>query len=639
MKNIVIILFIILNGFLLVSPVKAQSCDECKNPNVALYDFEMKVEKPQNDSLALKWLNLFWVGIKARYSLRNNDPNSGCIQWMDGAMINANLLQNGALKAGGTYTNLPPAGALKFCDYIIYGSVNNSGGIYIAELKLETAESREVVKTVTETFSNEGPGALDCGEKMAVKMGSLFTTIRNFEKYKRDTDPYIIIRDNYSADDDEIKVKPLKTKVSAGDTVDVDIESIDCDGVALAGRVVYLTEVQKNGELLNGPVNGKFTKDMVVLDENGRARVGFVPERPGTAILYVSLPHSKPTGKKYAFIGQAYLNIPPECYELKAVYTLTRKVTGDTSWSVADETGWAAFRSNIKGSVDASIKITGLFERDYSIDAGYKNYTKIISMKASGTPASSFNTYKVLNTPSASLPMYETEEIKSSADKTSLSGYILIPKNSGEIPTVDIAADVIYQGKFTSREYSLENGWINNNREINKDNLSSFNSGYDLNFTVDDSNKDDKNPVNLSGNWGFIWTNEKTTNGPTGYLMCYAKTVEQEKWVINITPKGDITSVEEKNDNNLPGKFILYQNYPNPFNPSTKIKYSVAKPGQVSITVYDILGRQIVSLVNEEKPSGEFEIVFDAGTLAGGVYFYVLKSNDGIITKKMCIVK
>ena len=89
----------------------------------------------------------------------------------------------------------------------------------------------------------------------------------------------------------------------------------------------------------------------------------------------------------------------------------------------------------------------------------------------------------------------------------------------------------------------------------------------------------------------------------------------------------------------VPFKFLLEQNFPNPFNPSTKIKYSVPQTSQVQIKVFDLLGKEIETLVNEEKPAGTYEIEFNAANLPSGVYFYQLKADNYIETKKMILIK
>jgi hypothetical protein len=91
--------------------------------------------------------------------------------------------------------------------------------------------------------------------------------------------------------------------------------------------------------------------------------------------------------------------------------------------------------------------------------------------------------------------------------------------------------------------------------------------------------------------------------------------------------------------NVIPNKFELQQNYPNPFNPSTQINYSIAKEGLVKITIFDVLGREVKTLVNEVKTPGFFAIDFDGTSLSSGMYFYMMESGSFVDTKKMTLVK
>ncbi len=102
---------------------------------------------------------------------------------------------------------------------------------------------------------------------------------------------------------------------------------------------------------------------------------------------------------------------------------------------------------------------------------------------------------------------------------------------------------------------------------------------------------------------------------------------------------GEIPSFREEKSNQLPVEEFLYQNYPNPFNPITKIKYTVALPTYVTIKVFDILGNEIETIVNEEKVPGDYEANFDASGLVSGIYFYRIKAGDFIETKKMILLK
>ncbi len=104
-----------------------------------------------------------------------------------------------------------------------------------------------------------------------------------------------------------------------------------------------------------------------------------------------------------------------------------------------------------------------------------------------------------------------------------------------------------------------------------------------------------------------------------------------------------VTSVSEE-DIPQPKDFVLYQNYPNPFNPSTVIGYKLSVISNVKLTVYNLLGKEISTLVNEEKPAGEYEIKFDASNLSSGVYYYKLtltdtQGNKQTKTKSMILLK
>jgi predicted GH43/DUF377 family glycosyl hydrolase len=90
---------------------------------------------------------------------------------------------------------------------------------------------------------------------------------------------------------------------------------------------------------------------------------------------------------------------------------------------------------------------------------------------------------------------------------------------------------------------------------------------------------------------------------------------------------------------NVPAAFVLAQNYPNPFNPTTVIRYQLPVASEVKLVVFDILGRQVTELVNERKSAGTYEVKFDAGRLASGVYLYRLTAGSFVQTRKMLVIK
>jgi len=89
----------------------------------------------------------------------------------------------------------------------------------------------------------------------------------------------------------------------------------------------------------------------------------------------------------------------------------------------------------------------------------------------------------------------------------------------------------------------------------------------------------------------------------------------------------------------LPTSFLLLQNFPNPFNPSTVIEFQISTKEHVTLKIFDMLGREIATLVDEQKPAGKYSIRFDAGTLADRVYFYRIIAGNFVGTKKLILLK
>ncbi|MBK7631132.1 MAG: family 10 glycosylhydrolase [Ignavibacteriales bacterium] len=115
-----------------------------------------------------------------------------------------------------------------------------------------------------------------------------------------------------------------------------------------------------------------------------------------------------------------------------------------------------------------------------------------------------------------------------------------------------------------------------------------------------------------------------------------------------LSPEVILTKIEEENSSQTinPTEFRLEQNYPNPFNPVTKIRFTIpnvtlsgVEGSRVQLKIFDVLGKEVATLVNEEKPIGAYEVEFDGSNLTSGVYFYQLKSGSVIQTKKMILLR
>ena len=109
--------------------------------------------------------------------------------------------------------------------------------------------------------------------------------------------------------------------------------------------------------------------------------------------------------------------------------------------------------------------------------------------------------------------------------------------------------------------------------------------------------------------------------------------------VINGVLYGDTTTTIVDDFEKSSNEFLLYQNYPNPFNPITIINYQIAERCVVSLKVYDLLGREIITLVDEEKPKGRYTVTFNGNGLSSGFYLCQMQSGNFIDTKKLLLLK
>ena len=127
---------------------------------------------------------------------------------------------------------------------------------------------------------------------------------------------------------------------------------------------------------------------------------------------------------------------------------------------------------------------------------------------------------------------------------------------------------------------------------------------------------------------GHIYVTGYTMNNYDTYAVCTT---------IKYTDNS-ATDIESDTDA-LPDIFLLEQNYPNPFNPTTTIKYSIPEMSKVSLILFNLLGEEIITLVNDEKPSGNYKVNFNAANLSSGVYFYRIQAGSFVETRKMILLK
>lgn len=124
-----------------------------------------------------------------------------------------------------------------------------------------------------------------------------------------------------------------------------------------------------------------------------------------------------------------------------------------------------------------------------------------------------------------------------------------------------------------------------------------------------------------------------------GYVTIRAEKVSNTNENYSVIFGGEYNPIGIHRISTTAGEFRLSQNYPNPFNPSTKISFSIPKNDFVSLRVYDILGREVKTILNENLIQGEYEIDFNADAVPSGIYFYSLRAGSFTESKKMLLIK
>jgi hypothetical protein len=144
------------------------------------------------------------------------------------------------------------------------------------------------------------------------------------------------------------------------------------------------------------------------------------------------------------------------------------------------------------------------------------------------------------------------------------------------------------------------------------------------------------------GNGGMTISDSLTYRAITTLGQTFIGQVEDEKHKMSggfYYMTGVLTAIDPLSDENLPGEFRLDQNYPNPFNPITTIQFTVPKHTNVKLQLYDLLGRKVGTLVDEELEPGEYKYIFNASGFASGVYFYHMEADRFIQVKKLILLK
>ncbi len=294
------------------------SCD-CGIGRVGMFEFDVQVPRPAGDANAIvRYKSLFYMAKETIQKIRM-DQSCPRVVFIDGNM----WLPNGEtrLLSGLETPTLPPPGRLDL-DYIVTGQVTGSAGGYTVVARIESGYSREVVKTASYALKDPGKGNqlpdFDAAvASLAGQLSPIGGVITQWEKKRRDADSGIA----RSQPEGTLTIRPAKAQLIMGETTDVELEPVDCDGVQLKNRTVHLLAGQwETVGSLEGTTGGKVQPSVVETDGEGKAHVKFTAgNQRGPAYIRAWYGHHRPGGQPNAIIGKAAVNIGADLLSFRTV--------------------------------------------------------------------------------------------------------------------------------------------------------------------------------------------------------------------------------------------------------------------------------------------------------------------------------
>ena len=631
----------LISGFILsfacgVFP-QSSGCDHCPKPIVDLYGVRMDVSMPTKgdssggtiDPLQPAFLNWIALGdaMVAMAQIKDNDPEKDCIDWLVGTMAQEFLANpDTVIKAhleNYSTVDLPANGPVPGIDYLIWASLDSSGGQYHFHVYLEDAHTRTRLAQGESDFTDPNKSQDAAGSAIS-QIEPIFDKIRAYQKNVRS------LGGNDIAINAKVKIIPSKTDLKGGETIPVVFQVNDCDGTPLSSRWVKISATY-----------GHFDKDSIETDGSGKAAANFTADNVKEVgnILGIYFPYFTPSNRRKGAWGDTTVNINYVPTNSWVVNIQENKMSSDVSTSQDNSIPvYGESEAIIQSHAQVTQYVVGEFsDSSINIDyiAGAKGYTSGWSIEKG------FSYSPTLYSNGSIVTVSETDPSEQFMDGVGLDDYLQYGTYGG----IGFTSDLLTHETWNWHQFMAGSSVVPSPYEHDTTTMyDEFVDSYIV-FTVGPNDVDGGNNATWNRtDSGFIFKGNHvydTTITSDGSEEVYH---EEEHVVAEVTPYKNATAVKSIQENSLPRKFALFQNYPNPFNPVTKVRYTIPQVGthgdaSVHLNVYDILGREIAVLVNKKQQPGNYEVTFDGSSFPSGVYFYRIQAGNYVSTKKLILLK
>jgi hypothetical protein len=526
---------------------------------------------------------------------------------------------------------LPDSGGAIDADYLITSNITGNAGSYILTVSIEDGHTYIHVVDGTSAFSSITDNNVKSACLTAVqKILPLAINIRNYQESLKNANPLLWINP-------QIVLSPAKSTIPLKGSTNVTITITDCDGTPMANRQLYLEAT-----------HGSFGVSTAQTDNTGQVTEIFTAGGTnGIAIITATLQNSlsvthdttSPFGSEAIVVG----NIDTSKLWVMN-FNFSRSGTGykDELLQEPGGTGWQQRTSFFTQSAKGKF-------------FGYSNGSKNNAFNFLDTSLSVSGTNLIHNFSKYSGPVPSGETCpKNYWEMTGSTWSYIAKKNSDQQGSADF-------------EYQPTNGWESFDIVIPYTMVDGYaydwklygiwdNGKCETHSTFDDGHASSKvntfSSIILAGTFGqvkglsimpfysgstIIYYTITVNNTITGIGSDGSYYVNMDQCTAILKPFSTVTGVEETKP--LLNQFFLSQNYPNPFNPTTVINYQLPAISQVTLKVYDVLGREVRILVSERESAGNHSAVFDAKNLPSGTYFYTITAGQYTQARKMMLIK